>query len=67
MLTGFESVANEWEAIQKLEMIQHYEQLAQQREKNSEAKRRLKEELDKQAAEFSERKRRGKSEMKEFA
>ena len=67
MLTGFESVANEWEAIQKLEMIQHYEQLAQQREKNSEAKRRLKEELDKQAAEFSERNRSGKSEMKEFA
>jgi hypothetical protein len=48
-------------------MIKDFEMLQQKKTDNYEAKKRLKDELDKQAMEFKEKKRRTQSEMKQFA
>ena len=57
IVSGLDDEVDEWEAIQKLELLRDYETRQKRKEDNFQSKMRLKAELDKQNLDLMERRK----------
>ena len=67
VLTGLDSVMNEWQALNQLDLVEEMDRRLERHQRESEKKEKLRQELDMQAKLKSEKKVQLKSENKEFA